>query len=99
MSEFEFKDVLFIGPADNSEDSWASKCFVNHLLNNKVKVCWQPYSKSPKDLSPLDLRLKKVKNILLNHKQVIVDSSVENWDFYFQKNKSFDRLKIGIFRD
>ena len=98
MSEFEFKDVLFIGPADDSEDSWASKCFVNHLLNNKIKVSWKPYGALDFNTN-LDKKLKKVKNTLLNYKQVVIDDSIQNWEAHSNSLISSNKIILAVLRE
>ena len=66
MSEFEFKDVLFIGPADDSEEADKSREFVNWLVENKVLINWKPFDFSSSLDDELQNKLKKIKNILLN---------------------------------
>ena len=79
MSEFEFKDVLFIGPADDSEEADKSREFVNWLVENKVLINWKPFDFSSSLDDELQNKLKKIKNILLNSSQIIIDDEVKNW--------------------
>ena len=79
MSEFEFKDVLFIGPADDSEEADKSREFVNWLVENKVLINWKPFDFSSSLDDELQNKLKKIKNILLNSSQIIIDDEIKNW--------------------
>jgi hypothetical protein len=80
VNSFEFKNVLFIGPGDGSEEAGESRRFVGWLIENEIKVTWRPFDFCSELDDELHNELKKVKNILLNSSQIIIDDEVLNWE-------------------